>query len=139
MGTAKENVYDYVDRGSEDLFMENYVSEHINEWAAEAAQCPFLIAQEVVADRDDMFSSLFCCDKKSILFTRDAILADLGREEVLDCIQNIYRADVAVVFSATDCDTAFNALSELTRKAAYNVAEKDLSAEADDMLESLND
>ena len=139
MRTGKESVYDYVEYGNEDLFMENYVSDHIDEFAAEAAQCPLLIANEIVADRADMFSDLLFCDKESIISMRDAILADLGREEVFNCIQNIYRANVAVIFSATDRDTVFITISELIKKAAYNVAEKDLSAEADDMLESLND
>ena len=138
MRAAKESVYDYVEYGSEDLFMENYVSAHIDEFAAEAAQCPLLIANEVAADRADMFRDLFSSDKKTIISIRNAMLADLGRKEVFDCIQTIYRANVAVIFSATDCEPAFIALSELTRKAAYNVADKDLSAEADDMLESLN-
>lgn len=137
----KESVYDYVSYGNEDLFADAYVAANITERAEYTKDFPGIVAEEVMLDHPDMFRDLFeeamIGRKESLPVLRDAILADLGTAEIFACVRNEYRSDLSTLLKAKDCDSAFSVVSELITKAAYNAAEKELQAEADEMLQEL--
>lgn len=136
-----ESVYDYVDYGDEDLFSGAYVSAHIEARAEYIRDFPGIVAEEVAVDRSDMFRDLLeetmIGRKESLPVLRDAMLADMGTTEIFNCVKNAYLPEISAFLKTKDCDSAFTVVSGLITKAAYNAAEKELEADADEMLKEL--